>query len=260
LVDFLKVLRMKNPIALRSDHVRDDEVSFHDGLFSSFIEVTRQNRGEEEIGYAPDQEARVEAALSHRHGNTTYQLNSQGEDVGMVLDMADSHFQFEWKLKDKYGDSEWSGYKNEHMSWEGQKSILVGRCEQRVVSIACVDLRFVYDDIASKKKYLYIGIGPFFVPEHLRGRAHCVEMSIAMAHLSTVLMRALCHQVPDFGYLGISVYPDYPEETDALEAHPFVLQVFYKLKLFREMLAGGYQTRRANIPAKINFLPITLER
>lgn len=251
---------MKNPYALRANHVRENKVSFHDGLLSSYIEVTRQNRGEEKIRYASGQEARVKAALSHVHGATTYHLNSQGEDVATVLDMADSHFQFEWKLRDKYGDSKWSGYQNEHMSWEGQKSILVGRCDQCVVSIACVDLRFVYDNIASKTKYLYIGLGPFFVPERLRGRAHSLEMSVAVAHLSTVLLQALCHQVPDFGDLGINVYPDYPEETDALEAHPFVLQVFHKLVFCREMLVDGYQRRRANIPATITFLPITLER
>lgn len=250
---------MKIPYKLKSDDIRDDEVKFHDGLLSTSIRVDYENRGHEEIGYSWEKEKFVEAALSHQHGPTTYYLEHAGDDVIEVLKDADVHFQNERRLIEKYADSTWSAHRDTHMLWEGQKSIIVGRCDGLIVGIACLDLRFISDDEASKTKYFSVGIGPFFVPPHLRGRAHSIELSIAVSHLCTVLLQALYHQVPAHGCLGVSLYPDYPGDEDAHEVHPFIEQVYDKLVLVREMLAGGYLSRCENKHAMINFLPVKLE-
>jgi hypothetical protein len=245
---------------MRPEHVRSDEVSYHNGLLSSFIEVTRKNRSEEEIGYEPDQEARVEAALSHRHNTTTFSLISQGQDVASVLELADADFQFEWKLKEKYRDTEWRGHHTDDMCWEGQKSIMVGRCDGEVVSIACLDVRFISDNQASKTRYLSIGVGPFFVPKHLRGRAHCIEMSISVACLCAVLQQALYLQLPRHGILGVSIFPDYPGDTESSKVHPFLMQIYDKIETVQQMLACGYLARLNNKHPTITFLPVSIER
>lgn len=245
---------------LRPEHVDSDEISFFNGLLSTFIEVTRENRADEEIGYAVEQAERVEAALSHRHGPTTFQLCSKGHDVSEVLDMADTHFQFERKLKEKYPDSTWSWHQRDEMIWEGQKSILVGHCDGHVVSVAALDLRFISDDHASKTKYLSVGIGPFFVPPLLRGRAHSVEMSIAIGYLCSVLQQALHKQLPTFGIFGVSIYTDYPEYSDSPEVPAFVQQICDKLEVTHEFLANGYDSKNSSRHPTITFLPVTLER
>lgn len=251
---------MKNSYSLRPRHLRDEEVKFKRGVLRSVIEVNRVNRGYEEIGYSAERQRYVEAALSHRHGSTTYCLNPYKKDVFVVLREADDHLQLDRPLIGLYPDTKWHSHQSDAMYWEGQRSILVGRCDGEVVSITCVDIRFISEDIASKTKYLSIGVGPFFVPAHLRGRAHSVEASIALSHFVSVLFQALYKILPANGILGGSVYPDYPDDADMLEVHPFVQQIVDKLQLVREMLACGYLSQSANKYSTIEFLPVTLER
>lgn len=245
---------------LRREHISSDEVSFYNGLLSTFITVTRENRGEEEIGYSQEQEARVEAALFHRHGPTTFHFSPAGDDVSDVMQMADTHFQLERNLKEKYSDSTWSAHERDAMTWEGQKAILVGRCNGSVVSIACLDLRFISDNQASKTKYFSVGVGPFFVPPLLRGRAHIIDASIAAGYFCSVLLQALYLQLPRYGSLGVSIYQDYPDDADSQEVHPYVQQIHDKLEIMRELLASGYFLQADSKHPTITFLPVTLER
>lgn len=251
---------MKVPYKLESKHVQDAEVKFQDGVLSTSIRVDRKNRGLEEIGYSWARERYVEKTLAHRHGPTTYQLENASDDLIEVLNEEDAHFQNASGLIEKYADTRWCGYQTDHHYWEGQKSILVGRCDGQVVSIACLDLRFISEHSDSRTKFLSIGIGPFFVPKQLRARAHSIEMSIAISHLSTVLFISLCRLMTLGGSLGGSVYEDYQCHTDEDEVHPFCQQVYDKLKVVHQMLGAGQLPRWTNNPATITFLPVILER
>lgn len=250
---------MNTPYSLRPKHVRDDEVKFKKGIFRTAIEVTRENRAQEEISYSSDRKNHVEAALSHEHGPTTYRLNSYKKAVSAVLQKADEFFQLDRRLVDIYPDLKWHSRQTDDMYWEGQKSILVGRCDGKVVSIACLDIRFASDNISSTTKYLSIGIGPFFVPKDFRGRGHSIEMSIALSHICSVLLQALYNLLPANGTLGGSVYLDYLGGDYADEVHPFVEQVHDKLQVVHEMLSVGYLSRSANKHFTTKFLPVTLE-
>lgn len=250
---------MKKPPSLRYRHVIDNEVKFKNGKLRSAIEVNKENRGSEEISYSMDREKYVESALSHRHGPTTYRLNPYRKKVFTVLKEADEHFQLDKRLIELYPDLKWRGNQSDDMYWEGQRSIIVGRCGRNVVSLACLDLRFVSDAQDSRTKYLSVGLGPFFVPTALRGRAHCLEMSIAVAHLCTVLHTALYQLLPRTGCLGVSVYSDIPGDIESDFDHPFALQVYDKLVVMQELLATGYLFKHPSKCPKITFLPVTIE-
>lgn len=256
----LESSEMKSLYSLRSRHVRDDEVNFNKRILRTKIKVSRKNRGEEEIGYSIERQKHLESALSHEHGATTYLLNSYKKDVFAVLREADNHFQFERRLIGLYPDLKWSSHQSDDMYWEGQRSILVGRCDGEVVSITGLDVRFVSEAITSRTKYLSIGVGPFFVPAHLRGRGHSVEMSIALSYFCSVLFTALYKLLPVNGYLGGIVYPEYLTDANVQEVHPFVQQIFEKLQVVREMLVGGYLSQSVNYHSGIKLLPLTLER
>jgi hypothetical protein len=248
------------PHSLQPQDIQSNEVYFDNDILSVNIKVTRENRGKEEFGPEKGCEKDFEAALLHRHGPTFFSLNSNSNDVYAVLKEADEHFQLERPLINMYPDFEWRGQESDGMFWEGQKSILVGRCDGEVVSIACFDLRFVSDDISSTTKYLSVGVGPFFVPVHLRGRAHSLELSIAVSYFFSVAYRALFNLMPVNGCIGGSLYPEYPSDADMQEVHPFVEQILDKLQCVNEMLKNGFFSRVDRKHSTFKFLPVTLER
>lgn len=244
---------------LLPQHIHSDEVRFNNGVLQCSITVDRDNREQEDIGYANEKEVQVESALAHPHGPTVFELDAEGDDVDEVLKLADAHFRTDSSLKQKYPGAPWSTRTEDEVNWEGQSSILVGRCDGTIVGIVCLRMHCVGAPESPDVKFLNIGIGPFFVPPNLRGRAHAIEMSIAASYLSSVLLDALYLQMPKFGRMGVVVASDVPDDT-AEEVHPFVDQIFQKILVTQEMLAFGGVFPNDAKWRTITFYPPRLER
>ena len=213
-------------ISLRPEHLKDDEVRFISGALKSNITIDRDNCDQEQISYWPLREDRMEAALAHTHGPVVFELDAEGDDVDEALKLADAHFCLDTSLKQKYPGGPWSNRTEDGADWEGQRSILVGRCDGAVVGVACLRMFFVTPYKSARAKVLAIGIGPFFVPPNMRGRAHAIEMSIASSRLGSALLLALYSQLPKFWSMHVLLAfdcSDYYKET-----HPFVEQIFKK--------------------------------
>lgn len=245
-------------ISLLPQHLQSDEVRFINGVLQCAITVAREDRGQEDIRCPNEKEVQMESALAHPHGPTVFELDAEGEDVHEVLKMADAHFQLDTPLKQKYPGGPWSIRTEDGGDWEGQRSILVGRCEGSVVGIACLRMHFVTPYKSAEFKVLGIGIGPFFVPPNLRSRGHAIEMSIASGHLSSMLLLALYSQLPKFGKMAPLLGFDFSDHYEG--THPFVDQILRKIVVTQERIRLGEILENDVKRGTIFIFPPLLER